>query len=528
MPTKPRPISAPLLSAPLERLLTCGGDARLRVDPDTMLNEYGCRPWPRPEAFAFSSSTANSISICGYAAADAVREELLARDMDEDALDRAVQNQRTELEALFGLQETGVQIVFSPSGTDAQMLALYVARATFGAHVVSISVAADETGSGTENAITGNHSSSATPEGVEVTKGTPIAGLSEGNSKVSIALRTRDGRCRPMREIEAEVTQAVSRAAASGTPALLYVMDHSKLGSRCPSDECVRQICHDWGGGVRVVVDACQFRLSGNRLKYYLAEGYMVLVTGSKFFGGPPFSGALLVPRTLSAQMERHAYAPAGLGQYSCSHDWPVSWRGIRAKIPSRANIGQILRWAAALAEMREYLAIPRHFRKLAVERFARTVPALIRRSHNLRPLAVDGYRTSEDAGDEMSVRTIFPFLLYRNGSPLTLADAIKVYRALNQDMSLFFSDPKDKSVARKLCHVGQPVGVGTEKNRVSGAIRLSCGSSFVCRSWSVDGELACNERIRAVLEQVTATLDKLELILMHCDALFSSHEMAH
>ena len=43
-------------------------------------------------------------------------------------------------------------------------------------------------------------------------------------------------------------------------------------------------------------------RLGRTRLQKYLDRGYLVLVTGSKFFTGPPFSGALLVPSALAQE----------------------------------------------------------------------------------------------------------------------------------------------------------------------------------------------------------------------------------
>ena len=45
----------PLL-VPLDRIRTSGGDTRLHPDPLSLLNGYGCRPFPRPEAFTFSTS----------------------------------------------------------------------------------------------------------------------------------------------------------------------------------------------------------------------------------------------------------------------------------------------------------------------------------------------------------------------------------------------------------------------------------------------------------------------------------------
>jgi hypothetical protein len=34
----------------------------LNIDEIHLLNKYGCRPFPRPEAFTFASSTASSVS----------------------------------------------------------------------------------------------------------------------------------------------------------------------------------------------------------------------------------------------------------------------------------------------------------------------------------------------------------------------------------------------------------------------------------------------------------------------------------
>src|SRR5258708_36730895 len=54
------------LFLPLDRLLVCGGDPRLNIDPASGGNTYGCRPLPCPGTLSFSSSTATSISHPAY------------------------------------------------------------------------------------------------------------------------------------------------------------------------------------------------------------------------------------------------------------------------------------------------------------------------------------------------------------------------------------------------------------------------------------------------------------------------------
>ena len=100
------------------------------------------------------------------------------------------------------------------------------------------------------------------------------------------------------------VLGAIEASVADGNRVLLQIMDLSKLGWRAPSDQCLDEIAARWPGRVQVVVDACQMRLGRPRLKQYLDRGYLVIVTGSKFFTGPPFSGALLVPAGLAETID--------------------------------------------------------------------------------------------------------------------------------------------------------------------------------------------------------------------------------
>lgn len=52
------------------------------------------------------------------------------------------------------------------------------------------------------------------------------------------------------------------------------------------------------------VVDACQGRFEIDWLNDLLSKNAIVLITGSKFFRGPPFSGGVLVPAPLMAKLK--------------------------------------------------------------------------------------------------------------------------------------------------------------------------------------------------------------------------------
>ena len=311
-----RPQSASAMAelfAPLDVLLAAGGDTRLAINPATGLNEYGCQPSPCPDTLSFSSSTATSISARAYDRAEGARETLMRSAIEvgiEAAFDARVEAMRDELKVHLGLAPDLADVVFSPSGTDSQLQALFLARALLGPDLVTVVVAADQTGSGTVNTARGCHFSTATANGRRVQKGEPIAGLASALTSVTIPLLDEAGQARSPAANDSIVFDAVERVVAGGSKVLLQVMDSSKFGWRAPSDECLEAITARWPDDVQIVVDACQMRLGRARLRKYLARGYIVIVTGSKFFTGPPFSGALLVPGEFASALNAAGAVP--------------------------------------------------------------------------------------------------------------------------------------------------------------------------------------------------------------------------
>lgn len=512
------------LLRPLDWLLTSGGDARLRIDPKTRLNGYGCRPYPRPEAFTFASSTATSISERAYVRAEGARQALSSNPLQgvDEAFDARLEAMRCELKRHLNV-ERDAEVVFSPSGTDSQLHALFLARAMLGPRLVSVVVAGDETGSSTVFAAAGRHFSDYTAQGKPVEKGHALAGMGDCGPCISIPLRDAGGRLRSRTDVDGATIAAVAEAVAGGQKVLLHVMDRSKHGSRAPTQDCVREIVTRWPQSVMVVVDACQMRLGRARIDDYLRRGWMILLTGSKFFTGAPFSGALLVPASLSAQFAAIEAVPPGLTDYTNSSDWPMRWPAIRSCLSRRANLGQWLRWESALEEIRDYFAVPVAFRRAALESFAESVSARIANSASFELLAGSSGDPSDVIDDdEMAVRTIFPFLVRHHGRLLTPERCAQIYRALNRDMSSLLpagASAQERMLARQLCHIGQPVALRDGKGGQTASLRISAGARIVSESWSGDAGTA-RGNLRAEIGQVETILKKIELLLKYFDAL--------
>ncbi len=120
----------------------------------------------------------------------------------------------------------------------------------------------------------------------------------------------RAGRAIPT-AMDREAAVMVEQELRRGRDVLLHVLDASKTGLMAVTRQTARSLAAAAPGRVRVVIDACQLRSPLAQLQRDLADGFMVTVTGSKFAGGPPFSGALLLPAAIAEEV-------AALGSFSC------------------------------------------------------------------------------------------------------------------------------------------------------------------------------------------------------------------
>ncbi|MGH7087289.1 MAG: hypothetical protein ACREFQ_00130, partial [Stellaceae bacterium] len=366
---------------PAEHVMGLGGDTRLKLDPATGLNVYGCSPRPRPWAVTFASSTASSVSERGYDGAEEARRRLLAdaaRLGATEAQKRASARVKAGILRHYGLGQ-GVAAILTPSGTDGELSALAVSLLGGGAPLTNILIAPEETGSGVPLAATGRHFATLTARGLPVAKGEPIAGFPAGIALEAVPIRGRDGGLRPDAEIAADCWTRMKRALDAGRRVLLHVLDVSKTGFRAPGD-----FSFATHPDVDIVVDACQARLSAVAVRAYLAMGAMVLITGSKFFTGPPFAGALLLPPTLAARFAATAALPSGLEDYFGGFDWPEGTAS--AALPREANFGLACRWAAALAEMEAFAAVSDAERRAILGEFGARISAGIGANPDLVP----------------------------------------------------------------------------------------------------------------------------------------------
>ena len=502
----------PILHLPFDRLLISGGDTRLLVDSSTGINRYGCRPRPC-NAVAFGSCTSSSVSRRGFAAADEARRIVRnAEDPQAAGYDccRAI---RRKLRQCLRIAED-VDIALAPSGTDVELLALALAAGGKQRRTVNIVVGPSEVGSGGPAAAC-CHYDRLSPHGIEVAAGEPIdRSLASRVDVQTVDIRAENGDTLAVAEIDDVVTHLVTKAADQDAVVLLHVVAHSKTGIHAPSLACVERLRRSYPDIV-VVIDAAQGRFSRRGLRQALDKKYLVMFTGSKFFGGPPFSGALFVPQELHPAKRQLDKLPEGFSDYFSAAEMPESWPDIRRSLPAEPNFGAILRWSAAAAQIDAYYGVPGHARLRVLRVFEAEAPRILGASKIIRLLPTfPPLLNNTEERLLQSKTTVFGFWVTPPGRamPLNKAELWELHAELNTDRSVT-NDGSHRRILEPMYHVGQPVDLG----RAGHVLRVALGGELIVRV-AIDESLgqSFEQRLAWLGGQLTGLRRKIECLVDH------------
>lgn len=493
------------LEAATARLLTEGGDARIAAGPGGV-NAYGCSPWPDAGLVPLGSSTASSPSEAGFRAALALHACLHAAPA---RIDDEMQRLRRDLLRLSGAEQVpGTELVLAASGTDLHLIIAHLLAAA--GPLQAVMADPGETGRGVAAALAGCHFGDCTSAGASVPVGVPLASGASIAAPVGVRLRDDDGRPRPLAEVDADYVREVERVLASGARCLLVLTDLSKTGLLAPSPACAAWLQRRHGERVAVLVDACQFRLAPASLVAYLQRGFLVAVTGSKFVTGPAFCGGLLLPAAAVPALRLRPLA--ALRAYSTRADWPPGWAAA-ADLPAGPNLGLMLRWAAALAELARLRTVPEVQVAAFLQRWRDEVTRRLAHESCLQALDVPAPDRGGSATAWDACPTILPFLILRPGprgrvQAFDMDEAACLHRRLQQiDCSLpalMAAQPADWLRVQ----LGQPVAAARRDGRTLGALRLCASARLVAQA------AKSPQAAERVIAQTLAAIDKLVLLV--------------
>ena len=479
--------------ASVSLLLGAGGDRRILADPIHRRNRYGTLTTPADDEISFSSTTASNVSTEGFRAAGVALERLVnLGSASPVAIDRWFADIRSGIARSIGCP--GAEVVLAASGTDAELMALCLFSGLSARPLTNILIAPDETGSGVPRAASGLHYSDLAALGDTVDAGTALAGLDADRIEVrTIAIRTAEGEPRPQADIDAELLEAVESELKRDRDVLVHVLDTSKTGLSGVTRQAARHAASLAPDRVHVIVDACQFRCAVSDVERDIADGFVVVVTGSKFVAGPPFSGALLVPPALAEAFAAQGSLPAGLGAYTAAQDWPPALRGkMGLTYGANFNLGLGLRWIAASACLDRYTTIPDARQALIKAHFVEQVRARIEGTGGISLHA-------NDEGEHLSLRTVVPFTI---STPSGAFASFEESQAIHLAMREGSGGP--------VCHLGQAVRLG---NRSVLRVAASAMDISDVATHMVDGQ-PLHKAFRTVEAKLDITFSKLEAVL--------------
>lgn len=386
---------------------------------------------------------------------------------------------RHRLRVAFDLDPDGA-VVLTPSGTDAVFVVSALALARGAERVHHLVVGAGELGSGTLGAARGDAFTEEPPvadvgplvgvadplEGLDV----GLAGLSERCTAQPIYLRSERGERLEPAIVDAAVGAAADAAVAGGATVVVHMVAHSKTGLRAPSVHQVEQLRERHGDRIIVLMDAAQGRVAPVDIRRALAMNYVVLFTGSKFYSGPPFSGALFLPSAWGADP---GALPEGLVDWLSVADLPDDWHEARDGLVVDANPGLIARWEAALAEIEAYHAIGPDRRSIVYHAFAAAFMGVFGPAPTVE-LDIPMPPVHQLASGLGAFPSVFS-LRIRGADGWLGADRLRRLHA-ELDSVVVGEDP----ALAKQFHLGQPVTLGPPRDAPVAVLRVALGARLV------------------------------------------------
>lgn len=409
--------------------LTSGGDERIVLKPAIQRNKYHSSPIPT-EDLVLASSTANDLSPSSH---DWLNGEFGPNaDVVQSGTGYAalLDDLRGSIRTSYGL-DRDTDVFFAPSGTDLEYVGLLAAAGRSEGGIANFLLGSDEIGSGCIHSAAGQYFAQKTALDVAVIPAQLVEGLPPVTLR-DLPIRCDKGKARLSPILLEEMEQTIRSAQQRQQFPLLHIVHGSKTGLILPALEHVDALRQTFGTQIGFVVDACQARITSEAIREYLDREIVVFITGSKFMGGPPFSGFALLPKGLAASSQPIAKGMANIFRRA---EIPKNWAG-REICQDSGNPGLGLRVAASLYELERFQALDFGRVERIVSAFTDATEQLAR-DLNVRKVASAPDNHSEELADHpLEMQTLVTIDLTRSYDEellrdLTFDDAVAIHLEL-------------------------------------------------------------------------------------------------
>jgi hypothetical protein len=395
---------------------------------------------------------------------------------------------------------------------------------------VNIVCCAGEVGSGTTKAAEARFFSKTVPLGGNaVVDGEELPAIHKLCDMKAIELVARSAVNGDLLEDYDELVEQTARDALAEDPhrvVVLHTIAGSKTGLCVPSPRVAEDLKAEFGERIISVLDACQMRNGPTLIPRWLGEMGPVLMTSSKFYGGPSFGSGVFVPHSdlanMNAALEKEpAHVVADIAEacasYLTSYDIGTLLPRLHDAMPTGfCNTGLILRWAAGLHEMESLntATVDAGGSHVAEDKLRSWVFQMRSEAQKYEPdlefVEPIDYNNEWQYG---GVNTIISVRLRSpTGQYYSAAELKKVYGMMHSDISDHLAEgstEEQRRVAAKRCLTGQPVDIpeGPVLRVVLGAAQLT---DLVSGKQSLDAMMSEDRDLFAKLVLVAQQFDHL------------------
>ena len=307
---------------------------------------------------------------------------------------------------------------------------------------------------------------------------------------------------------------------------VLHTIAGSKTGLCVPSPRVAEDLKAEFGERIISVLDACQMRNGPTLIPRWLGEMGPVLMTSSKFYGGPSFGSGVFVPHSdlanMNASLEKEpAHVVADIAEacasYLTSYDIGTLLPRLHDAMPTGfCNTGLILRWAAGLHEMESLntATVNAGGSHVAEDKLRSWVFQMRSEAQKYEPDLE--FVEPIDYNNEWQYGGVNTIISVRLRSPAgqyySAAELKKVYGMMHSDISDHLAEgstEEQRRVAAKRCLTGQPVDIpeGPVLRVVLGAAQLT---DLVSGEQSLDAMMSEDRDLFAKLVLVAQQFDHL------------------
>jgi len=529
------------LAVPTHFLMTQGGDYRINLDKDTGVNKYYAAPRPDFKTILRSSSTASFQSEENFIAAEKKRIELLIAALSGDldtTITQSLESIRTTIKKTLSLPST-TRVILTPCGTSSEMMITLLGlskhknwnekyakqESCYDPLLINILTASEEVGSKSSLAANLDHMCRHTPSGKIIEVPSHCNDVPENSLKTVLfsARNVTTGKPHTNDEIETKLYPIIADAINKNNQVvILHFVHASKTGLTTPSLSFIQQMKHEFKDTIIIVVDAAQMRCNKEDIAAFLDHNLCVMITGSKFFAGAPFSGAILLPPDEALSLHRDdLFVPSDFSYYFNESEIDPTLAPLKKQLGTGFNFGLLLRWETALVNMHNFYATDKALRDDSIKTWATNTKKIIRLTPGVSLLED---KSSDDHRHSMLGKTnsIISIQLYPINQPernLTFDELKNIHTLMTQDVTQYLPvslTDCEKLIAQTKILIGQPVILLDNPEHHVSILRLSLSAPSINALAKNKNNYTNNLTIE--LEKDTIVLQKLSLLMKYHD----------